>query len=138
MGHIILACFFVAGFKQYWRRHIALRDAAEEPADDNLSYDLIFKKSISAGFNYIFDSVVKYPVFWGLPAFFFLVMADGTQFCESPYLLYTSLATFDTVRLLSYNFVYLETVLWWFCVFAVLTYLGDFGSFKNFYARIKT
>ena len=64
LGHLVLLYFFAKGFQQHWRRGVAVRDASDNPeADVELSYDLIFKRSLGGGFANIFHSAEKYPVF---------------------------------------------------------------------------
>jgi hypothetical protein len=62
-------------------------------------------------------------------------MADFSSFVKSPFLLYSLLSLFDAVRLLTYNFALFETLLWWFITLSTIVFIGDFGSYSNFFTR---
>lgn len=121
LGHLTLLYLFVQGFLTRWNRFEAILYAekiinpygivppAVDPAE-GLTYDHIFKRSLTAGFANIFSSIEKYPMFWALPTFFFFSIADFSSFAASPLLLYNLLAVFDTFRFLSYDFLYFEIV----------------------------
>ena len=137
LGHLAIFYIFLEGFKSYWRRGSALRTTAEPTLPSDLSYSHIYKKSLTAGLLNIFSSIERFPVFWALPLFLFFTMADFSSFSKSPLLLYNTLAIADTFRFLSYDFALFETVAWWWFFCGLLVYFGDFGSFSNFFGRIK-
>jgi NADH-quinone oxidoreductase subunit M len=138
LGHIAIFVIFIQGFRDSWSRKTALRAVSKErPFEYELSYDYIYKNSISAGLTNVFNSIDKYPVCWALPLFVFFAMADFSSFAASPLFLYNAISVFDTFRFLSSDFIFLETFAWWWIFCGIIVYLGDFDNFSSFFKSVR-